>query len=248
MPQTTDALIIREYNTPGEADRFVAALTRDLGLIHASARGARNLKSRNAAATQLLAYSRLSLIRRRDKYIIESAAPLNVFFEWRSDIARLALAQYFCELAGVLAPREETAEAHLRLMLNALHFLGQDEQDPKRIKAVLELRMLTLSGYMPELTACHHCGAGSCAAGFSLLPVDGVLLCRNCRQGDIWPLPLADGILAAMRHIVYSPFEKCFAFQLSGDSVHQLAKVSEQYLLAQLNRSFKTLDFYHTIN
>ena len=79
MPQTTDALIIREYNNIGEADRFVAALTRDLGLIRASARGARNIKSRNAAATQLLAYSRLSLVKGRDKYIIDSAAPLNVF-------------------------------------------------------------------------------------------------------------------------------------------------------------------------
>ena len=33
MPQTTDALIIREYNNIGEADRFVAALTRDLGPV-----------------------------------------------------------------------------------------------------------------------------------------------------------------------------------------------------------------------
>ena len=35
MRLTTDALIIRENNNIGEADRFVTALTRELGLVRA---------------------------------------------------------------------------------------------------------------------------------------------------------------------------------------------------------------------
>ena len=65
MRLTTEALIIRENNNIGEADRFVTALTKDLGVVRASARGARNLKNRNASATQLLSYSRLSLYKGR---------------------------------------------------------------------------------------------------------------------------------------------------------------------------------------
>lgn len=125
MRLTTEALIIRENNNIGEADRFVTALTRELGVVRASARGARNLKSRNASATQLLSYSRLSLYKGREKYIIDDAQPIQVFFDLRSDLEKLALAQYFCELAGLLAPQEEPAEDILRLMLNALHLLGQ---------------------------------------------------------------------------------------------------------------------------
>lgn len=63
MRLTTDALIIRENNNIGESDRFVTALTRDLGVIRASARGARQLKNRSGAATKLLTYSRLTLFR-----------------------------------------------------------------------------------------------------------------------------------------------------------------------------------------
>lgn len=59
MSLITEALIIRENNNIGEADRFVTALTRELGVIRASARGAQRMKSRNASATQLLSYSRL---------------------------------------------------------------------------------------------------------------------------------------------------------------------------------------------
>ena len=158
MRLTTDALIIRENNNIGEADRCVTARTRELGLVRASARGAQNMKNRNASATQLLSYSRLTLFKGREKYIIDEAEPLRIFFDLRADIEKLALAQYFCELAGVLAPSEEPAEEFLRLLLTALHLLGAGKRDPRLIKAVTELRLLALAGYMPDLTACRACG------------------------------------------------------------------------------------------
>ncbi len=188
MRLTTDALIIRENNNIGESDRFVTALTRELGAVHASARGARTLKNRGSVATRLLSYSRLTLRegRSRDKYIIEDARPLRVFFDIHGDIARLALAQYFCELAGVLAPREEPAEEHLRLLLNALHFLTEGKRDLRLIKAVVELRLLTLSGYMPDLGSCSSCREADAPLWF--LPRDGVLRCARCEKpGDALP-------------------------------------------------------------
>ena len=247
MRLTTDALIIRENNNIGESDRFVTALTRDLGVIRASARGARQLKNRSGAATKLLTYSRLTLFRGRDKYIIDEAEPLQLFFELHSDIERLALAQYFCELAGVLAPREEAAEPCLRLLLNALHYLCTGGRDSRLIKAVVELKLLAFAGYMPTLTACASCGAAD-AAGFWLLPRDGILQCTACRRNAFdGALPVSVTVLAAMRHILYGPFEKCYSFTLPEDGLTGLAQVSEAFLLAQLGRGFNSLDFYHTL-
>ena len=247
MRLTTDALIIRENNNIGESDRFVTALPRYLGVIRASARGARQLKNRSGAATKLLTYSRLTLFRGRDKYIIDEAEPLQLFFELHSDIERLALAQYFCELAGVLAPREEAAEPCLRLLLNALHYLCTGGRDSRLIKAVVELKLLAFAGYMPNLTACASCGAAD-AAGFWLLPRDGILQCTACRRNAFdGALPVSVTVLAAMRHILYGPFEKCYSFTLPEDGLTGLAQVSEAFLLAQLGRGFNSLDFYHTL-
>lgn len=245
---TTDALIIRENNNIGEADRFVTALTRDLGVVRASARGARNLKSRNASATQLLSYSRLTLHRGRDKYIVEDAQPVSVFFELRSDMEKLALAQYFCELAGVLAPQEEPAEDFLRLMLNALHFLSTAKRDPRLIKAVLELRMLGLAGFAPDLLACASCGVFEDETMW-LLPREGTLLCHNCRPASHEPggIAIPANVLAAMRHIAYAEFDKCFSFTMSDEGMDRLAACTETFLFAQLGRSFQSLDFYHSL-
>ena len=246
MRLTTDALIIRENNNIGEADRFVTALTRELGLVRASARGAQNMKNRNASATQLLSYSRLTLFKGREKYIIDEAEPLRIFFDLRADIEKLALAQYFCELAGVLAPSEEPAEEFLRLLLTALHLLGAGKRDPRLIKAVTELRLLALAGYMPDLTACRACG-GTDSPVMWLSLTAGNLTCDACpRPGGAVALP--PNILAAMRHGLSRELEKAFSFTMQDASLTELSRAAEAFLLAQLQRGFRTLDFYHSLS
>ncbi|MBQ3259118.1 MAG: DNA repair protein RecO [Clostridia bacterium] len=243
MKLTTDALIIRENNNIGEADRFVTALTRECGVIQASVRGARRVKNPNGPATQLLCYSRLSLYRGRDKYIVDDAEPLEVFFGVRGQLETLALAQYFCELAGVLCPREEPAEDGLRVLLGALHYLSKGTRPVSLIKAVVEMRLLCQAGYAPDLTACAACSAEE-AAWFS--PVKGTLLCEACREAAA--IPLSAGVLSAMRHIVYAPPQKWFAFSLSDEGLAALEHVCERFLLAQVDRGFRTLEFYRTLS
>lgn len=243
MKLTTDALIIRENNAVGESDRFVTALTRQNGVVQASVRGARNIKNRNSAATQLLCYSRLSLYKGREKYIVDDSEPLQVFFEVRGQLDKLALAQYFCELAGVLAPREEEAEPELRLLLNALHYLAEGTRPLWLIKAVVELRLLCRAGYMPSLEKCVGCDN---TEGNRFSPTKGILLCENCGD-ETQTVPLTPNTLAALRHIVYAPFQKCFAFSLPETEGKSLGVVTEKFLLAQLNRGFNTLDFYNSL-
>ncbi len=243
MKLTTDALIVRVNNNIGETDRFVTALTRERGLIRASVRGARNVKHRNSAATQLLCHSRLTLYQGREKYIVDDAEPLHVFFNVREQLDKLALAQYFCELAGVLAPQEEPAEEALRLLLNALHYLSENTRPLPQIKAVTELRLLCQAGYTPAVAACGGCGAQN---GTQFSPLQGTLLCDTCR-GNTQTVAVSSTVLAALRHIVYAPFERCFAFALPPEDTAALAAVCEQFLLSQLGRGFNTLEFYHSL-
>ena len=242
MTLKTDALIVRE-NKVGEADRFVTALTREQGLVHASARGAKSVKSRKGAATSLLTYSRLTLTETKSGFTVSEAEPLRVFFDLKSDITAVTLAQYFCELSGVLAPREEPAEEELRLMLNALHLLAEGKKDSRLIKAVVEWRLLAVAGYMPDLSACRRCGG---AQALSLSLRDGSLICQNCGVGlDCYPL--SETALAALRYIAVAPAEKIFSFAVPEAELSALGEVCERFLLYRLNRGFHTLDFYHQL-
>lgn len=241
MRQTTDGLIIRETNV-GEADKFVTILTRDRGIIRAAARGSRRVNSRSAAATQLLTHAQLSLQEGKSGWYIDDARPLNVFFGLHDDLEKLALAQYFCELAGAVCPREEPAEEALRLLLNALHFLSADKRPPLLLKALVECRLLAAAGYAPDLSGCCRCGSEQ---RLTFLPAEGRLLCADCGQNG---LPLSPAVLTAMRCFVGGTLEQSFAILLPPPEQAMLAAVSEAFLKAQLGRGFATLDFYNTLH
>ena len=244
MRLTSDGLIIRDIAQMGEADRFLVVLTRDLGVIRVAARGVRQVKNRNAGATQLLCYARLVLQRSRDTYYLDTARPERTFFELRNQIDTLALAQYFCELADALAPREEPAEEFLRLMLNALHLLGEGKVAPTQIKAVTELRALVLAGYGPLLGQCAVCGGAPKTP--VLLPRSGVVCCDDCRQ-TAGGVPLSNAALAAMRHISSAPSARSFAFRLPEADLDLLGKACEQSVIEHTGRKFKTLEFYRSL-
>ncbi|MCI9273031.1 MAG: DNA repair protein RecO [Clostridiales bacterium] len=245
MQIDTDGLIIKEQNI-GESDRLVTVLTRQEGIVRAFVRGAKKLKSKSASSTQLLCYSRLSIYKGRDKYIIDDAHPEEVFFALRQDIEKLSLAQYFCELSLALAPENGEAGDFLRLMLNALYYLANGKRPALLIKPVVEMRMLSMAGYMPNLICCQECGTYE-ADVMLFLPRQGVLYCKDCysRTGQSGGAGMNRGVTTALRHTVYADFNKIFSFSLPDSGQKILSGVSELYLLSRLERGFATLDFYH---
>lgn len=243
MQVKTQGLIIKEQ-TIGESDRLVTVLTKDAGVLRAFARRAKNLKDSKSAATQLLCYSRLSVYKGREKYIIDDAEPIEVFFGLRRDIGALALAQYFCELAYLMVPEETDSEEYLRLVLNSLHFLAKGTRPKRMLQSVTELRMLSTAGYMPDLVACADCAAYESEVMY-FLPDSGILRCKNCFHGANEPyVPLRPGVLTAMRHIAYADFEKLYAFSLPEAALKILNAATESYVVRTLHTMPKTLEFY----
>ncbi len=241
MRLNTHGLIIKEQQT-GEADRLVTVLTRDMGVIRAFVRGARSIKSRSLSATQLLGYSKLSIFMSRDVYTIDEAEPIEVFFGVRGDFARTSLAMYFCELVCELAPEGTDSGELLSLALNTLYMLSNNKLPVHQLKAVFELRLLSLTGYMPNLVACCDCGKFTDETMF--FDVEGsVLYCSACKA-PVHAIALTVGVVTAMRHICLSDPQKIFSFKLSNSGLKELADISERYLLATTQRRYKSLELY----
>jgi DNA repair protein RecO (recombination protein O) len=58
---------------------------------------------------------------------------------------------------------------------------------------------------------------------------------------------LSKGALSAVRYIVNCDAKKLFSFTVSDDSLRELTSAAEGYLLAHLDRTFRTLDYYKAI-
>lgn len=178
----TDGLVIREQNV-GESDRLITILTGKYGLVRAFVNGAKTIKNKNLAGTQLLAYSDFVLYQGKDAYTVNHASEKEIFFELRSDIDNLSLAFYLAELFSELAPESAECEELLRLLLNSIYLLSKKKCDSLIVKSVAELRSLSISGYMPDLVACQECGTfESDMFYFSIR--NGSLCCRSCAGGS----------------------------------------------------------------
>ncbi len=247
MKFRTDGLIIKEQNI-GENDRLVFALTKSNGVIRAFVKGAKNIKNQKCAATSLLSYSRLTIYKGRESYIIGEAQSIKIFSKLRYDVKKMCLAQYFCELAlTVVCPREQNSEPFLKLVLNSLYLLSEGKRSAELIKPCLEMRLVSLAGYMPDLTMCRNCGEYS-ADTMYFLPEIGMLECASCHERMSGGIALSPSALTALRHTIYADDDKLFSFSLSQEGLELLNICSESYLKYKFEKDFKTLNFYKAIS
>ena len=243
MKFQTDGLIIKEQSI-GEKDRLVFALTKSKGVIRAFVKGAKNIKNQKCASTSLLSYSRLTIYKSRDSYIIGEAMPIKIFSKLRNDVIKMCLAQYFCELCATVCPREQKADAFLSLVLNSLYLLSENKREANLIKPCLEMRLTSMAGYMPDLKMCRECGQYQAELMY-FLPKEGVLECAGCRKTiSGTEIALNPSTLTALRHTIYADDDKLFSFALSQEGLKVLNSASESYLKYRFEKDFKTLNFY----
>ena len=241
----TRGIVLKE-NITRESDRIITVLTAS-GIIRVYAKAAKNIKSKKFTATSPLCYSEFVLREGGDLYIVNSAEEIEIFYNLRTDIERLALAQYFCELINAVALEETECEEILRLALNSLHFLCGQEKNKYLVKSVFEMRLMCLLGFMPDLVACKEClKFEDNTVFFDVLNSD--IYCAEClpqKQGNDIKLTLSE--LSVLRHIVYSDFNKIFSFTASDECLRAVSSLCEKYVEAMVERRFKTLDYFNSV-
>ena len=131
------------------------------------------------------------------------------------------------------------------------------------MKAVFELKLMSLIGFEPLADACACCGNPE--PEDPVLDIrEGVICCGRCGKGERglepslppmasttgpagrWParMPLSPGALAALRRALYGEAKRLYSFSLAGPDLKKLGDAGEAYVHAMLERGFKTLDFY----
>lgn len=248
MHIVTKGLVLREVNYK-ESDKILTLLTEDEGKVTVKAQGCRRKNSPLAAASQLLVYSDMTLYEYQNRTSLNEASTLREFRGAREDITKLALGSYFAEICEAVAEEGVPTHGLLPLILNALHALDKLQKSEMLIKAAFELKLCCLIGYEPLLDGCAVCGKKEIERPQINLS-DGVLHCKACRRelsAESISLPLNETLLSAMRYIVYGDPKRLFSFQIPQKELLELGGITESFLLTQLERGFRTLDFYKSL-
>jgi len=238
----TRGIVLREVNYK-EADKILTILTPE-GKVTAKARGVRRKGSRLSAGCQLLVYSELTLFEYKDYYTVNEANSLEQFWGVKQDVELVSLGSYFAEVCEAVAEEGVPQPELLSLILNSLYALDKLKKPQEQVKAAFELKCACLAGYEPLLDACAVCGVEPEQPAFHIR--EGVLHCAQCRSevGEGISMPLTPAAVSAMRHVAYGDPKRLFSFALDPASQIRMADACEAFLAAQLERGFRTLDFY----
>lgn len=249
-------LVIRSVDVK-DSDRLITIFTEQMGAVSAMARGARSLKSRKMSSTMQFCYGNFVLYGSGDKMWVKEAELIESFFDIRNSIEGLALAGYIAEVLSYVTVSMAENEL-LRLSLNSLYAIASGKYRLDKVKAAFEIRTASILGFMPDVLACHACGER--AGDFYFDIMGGEVECAACRKSRELShklpenpheariiCPLTQASLAALGYCIYSPIEKVFSFNLADEDMRLFSKACEEYLLNQLERSFRSLDFYKEV-
>jgi DNA repair protein RecO (recombination protein O) len=239
----TTGLVLRVTDYK-DSSRILTVLTSEEGKLTVSARGAMRRGSKLSAASSLFAYANMTLYHSRDRWTLTEAQTIELFSGLSRDVERLALASYMAELLEAVSDEDSPNPEILSLGLNALYMLSESAKDPLLIKSAFEIRLMCLAGFEPAVGACVVCDREDVASPVLDLH-GGTVRCRACcTEGSGENAVLCAGSLDALRYIAASEPKKIFSFTLPEDALTRLSRASESFVSVQLDRRFKTLDYF----
>ena len=211
--------MILSATTMGEYDKRVVILTKEDGRFSAFARGARRPKSSLSAVTEPFCFGEYQIFRGRDSASIEEASVTNFFPELRTDLDRLYMGMYFCEVADYFTREGMRAASELELLYRSLLALSDGAVQMRLLRRVYELRMLMLSGYSPYYDEE-----------------------QKCWVDDISAWKLSESASYTVGQILTKPVRALYSFDVSDSVLAELERVIGAFFKRNTDKKFKSLD------
>ena len=183
--KNTEAIVLHTLRL-GEADRIVVLFTRDSGVVRATARGARKLKSRFGASLEPFTHIRLSYFEKENRELvsISDTEIVRSYFTLLSEEAVFSMLEYLGGLLLEFSPPHEPNEKLFRMSAACLEGLSEAPESQQGFASYFEVWTLKLAGFLPDLKNCGRCGRSLTeAAGRVHLGPAGHLLCKTCGDG-----------------------------------------------------------------
>ena len=234
----TDAIILHHHDY-GEGDRIVAFLAPEEGLCKGFARNARASRKRFGPALDPFTSCRLHYSAGKGELLsLREAELIDLRLGLRSDLQRLTLAAYGCELVEALGGGHGHPEIFALLAAYLDHLAGGGPTAEARL--LLEVRLLFYSGYAPHLLHCAAC-FGPLPETFSFAATQGGSLCPACAPPGLIPVSL--GTIGTLSRLARTPIEAFSGFHFGERTLNEGGRILYESIRLHLTRPLKSLAF-----
>ncbi len=182
----TQAIVLQTYKL-ADADKIVLCMTEKAGLVRGVARGARRLKSKFGASLEPFTLIQLTYYEKetRELVTIKGAEIVKSYFHAAASAEAFEGLVYLLELVKEFAPPHQADERLFKMLRACVDFLAREPALSQAVNAYTELWTLKLTGFLPDFSACGHCGRTleDPEAGRRYISPEGVLWCAQCGSG-----------------------------------------------------------------
>lgn len=233
--------VIIKQSDYGEGHRMLSVFTEEYGIVKAVSYGVKKSKSKASASSQFLCYGDFEFYKGvgKDIMTVNNIDTLDGFYPISEDIKKLSLCVYLSDITYSILGMNNPDTRMLHLLLNCIYAIAYRNEQLDKIKAVYELKMMSVGGYMPHLTSCVACDSNEVFA-FDLLK--GGAVCRVCAGKNF--IKMDRNLYRALDYIISSDDKKMLSFNAREDLMKIICKLSEKYVLLQLDQNFDSLNYY----
>lgn len=236
MVINTKGLILK-YCDLNDNDRLFTIYCPEIGKITAMSKGIRSHKHKDFAALQQFCYSDFVIDNSRGLGYVNSAQIINNFYDMRTSVEKVSFASYFTDLVSSLSDELIYDDDFFKFILNTLYMTANAHKKPDmltellRLKAIFELKLLSVSGYMPQVEACECCGGVKNLSYFDVY--SGSAVCSDCNEkGYGSQLVEADtSVIRIIDFVNRSDYRGVFSFSAQYESVKTVNEISERCLV-----------------
>ena len=259
----TSGLVIRGYEY-GDGRCMDTVLTKDYGRIAIDTSSPKG-KYFNKTPISVGSYMTFILRRKGKMHWIAESEYNDQLVYAKNSLEAFSLTSYILDVAYELTEDGEDCTDILAITYNSLYALSYRSDIPiDQIKAAFEIKVMTVSGYMPSVTKCEECG--KLDSSMFLDVMNGGVICSDClrqREKEIPYVdmedqdyhaptsilcPLTPDTICAMYYVICAPFSKMLSFRLDDEEeLRILNKATSTYLINHLERNFDSLDYYNSL-
>ena len=195
-PYKEQGIVLRSVKL-GEADKIVTILTQGSGKVRGVAKGIRKTTSRFGG--RLEPFTHVNLMLYRGRGALDTITQVEIIAPHRNirdDLALFAAGETMLEAVDKVAEEHERNVRLALLLLSGLRALDAKPADPAAVTESFLLKLLSLSGFHPALTACAVCGSADVHLWSAGL---GGAVCPSCADHEAAAVDA--GTLALLAHL-----------------------------------------------
>lgn len=201
------------------------------------AKGARRPKSALLAGTQIFCFGEYLMYKGTETYHINSAEPIEVFYNIRTDLDKLKYAVHINKIVKDVTHENQNCYKILQLVLNTLYTISETDKDLDLVLSIFKLRLLCILGFTPKILECTNCKEKENLKFFSIR--DNGFKCEPCSRQDKSSILMSESTKNAILYTITAPPKKIYSFNIKDESLEEFKLIVKLYFNEKMEKEYK---------